>query len=343
MKTLREERMEKAYTGSFPDKNLYAMEALEQKFGEDLGYTGDITYGVVNGDITYDAVLKKNKIVFGVIKAKEEGILAGLEEVTEFYTTHGMELKPKKKDGDKLGKGDIIAEVYGNEMAFLKLERTGLNLMQRMSGIATATKKLADIAQPYGVKIVGTRKTLLNYFDKKAIVVGGGLPHRMGLYDAILIKDNHLEAIREEGVENVIETAVERAYTSPYRKSASFIEIEVQTMEDAIKAAKSYYNIQLSEIEGHHWDFSYKLDPTIVDLPFIIMLDNMKPAEIKNTVKALKKKRLYDFVLLEASGNINEKNLKAYAATGIDAISIGAVTHSIKALDISQKIIRRET
>ncbi len=252
-----------------------------------------------------------------------------------------MELKPKKHDGDKLEKGDIIAEVYGNEMAFLKLERTGLNLLQRMSGIATATKKLADIAEPYGVKIVGTRKTLLNYLDKKAIEIGGGLAHRMGLYDAILIKDNHLEAIREEGIKDAIETAVERAYSSNYRKHASFVEIEVQNMEDAIKAAKSYYNVQLSETEGHHWDFSYKLDPTIVDLPFIIMLDNMKPSEIKKTVKELKKCRLYDFAILEASGGINEKNLKQYAATGIDAISIGAITHSVKALDISQKIVRR--
>ena len=215
-----------------------------------------------------------------------------------------------------------------------------------MSGIATATKKLADITQPYDVKIVGTRKTLLNYFDKKAIKVGGGLPHRMGLYDAIMIKDNHLEAIREEGIENEIETAIERAYAVADRYKPNFIEIEVSTLNDTIKAANKFKEIVYRKANEFFED--PRLEPKakyeyIHTMPNIIMLDNMKPSEIKKTVKELKKQNLYDFVLLEASGGITEKNIKQYAATGVDAISIGAITHSVKALDISQKIVKRES
>jgi len=226
-------------------------------------------------DITAEAVLKKDAKVHGVIKAKDEGVLAGLEEILAFYARHNVKSKAKRKDGDRLKKGDLVAELIGNEKDFLKVERTGLNILERMSGIATQTRKLVDAASRYGAEIVGTRKTILNYMDKKAILLGGGLPHRLGLYDAILIKDNHLSAIREEGVENEIEAAIERAYGSRYKSSAKFIEVEVTSLLEAIRAAKKFKEM-LSE------------DPLL--FPCVIMLDNMKPAMIKKTVDALKKK-----------------------------------------------------
>jgi len=341
----REEMIKKAYSLSFPKDNTYAQKILNEKLEEDLGYDGDLPYGAVVGDITAESVLKHNKPVYGIIKAKEDGILAGLEEVTEFYSKNNVQVKTLKKDGQALKKGDIIAEIYANEKEFLKVERTGLNIMQRMSGVATATKKFADVTEPYGVKIVGTRKTLLNYLDKKAIELGNGLAHRVGLYDAILIKDNHLEAIREEGIENAIETAIERAYAIADRYKPNFIEIEVSTLEDVIKAAKKFQEIIYKKANEFFED--PKLEPKakyeyIHTMPNIIMLDNMKPTEIKKTINALKKEGLYDYILLEASGNINEKNIKSYAKSGVDAISIGALTHSVRALDISQKIVRRE-
>lgn len=341
----REESIKKAYSLGFREKNPYVQDTLNEKLGEDLGYDGDVPYGAVIGDITAESVLKHNRPVYGIIKAKEEGILAGLEEVIEFYSKNNVQVKPLKKDGEALKKGDIIAELYANEKEFLRIERTGLNIMQRMSGVATATKKLSNIAEPYGVKIVGTRKTLLNYLDKKAIEIGGGLAHRMGLYDAILIKDNHLEAIREEGVEDAIETAIERAYSVEDRYKPNFIEIEVSTLEDAVKAAKKFKEIVYKKANEFFED--PRLQPKekyeyIHTMPNIIMLDNMKPSEIKKTIATLKKEQLYDYVLLEASGNINEQNIKSYAKSGIDTISIGAITHSVKALDISQKIVRME-
>lgn len=324
----REESIKKAYGGIFPERSLKAAEILEEKLAEDLMPTGDIPYGAITGDITSDTVLKHNRPVYGIIKAKGEGIIAGLEEVMEFYARHGVQVVPRKQDGEQIRSGEIIAELYSNEKEFLKVERTGLNMLQRMSGIATATKKLSDIANKYGVKIVGTRKTLLNYLDKKAIEIGGGLAHRMGLYDAVLIKDNHLEAIREEGIENAIETSLERVYWSRYRNHANFIEIEISTLEEAVRAAEKWKEL-----------YEKARDTSI---PFIIMFDNMKPSEIKRTIKTLKKQGLYDYVLFEASGGITEKTLKQYAASGVDVISTGAVTHSVKALDISQKIVKRE-
>lgn len=320
----REERVKTAYDEMFLVLDMEGVKILEEHLKEDA-----------KQDITSNAVLKQNKTVYGVIKAKEDGILAGMEDVMMFYAKHGLETKTLKEDGNKIKKGEIIAELHGREKDFLKVERTGLNILQRMSGIATQTKKLADIAEPYGVKIVGTRKTLLNYLDKKAIQTGGGLPHRMGLYDAILIKDNHLSAIREEGIEDVIEEAIKRAYAVKSKYNPKFIEIEITNVEEAVRAAEKYKNLYENTLVK-------KTAFNNTETPFVIMFDNMKPYDIKKAVYKLKARKLYDYVLLEASGGITEKNIKKYAATGVDVISIGAITHSVKALDISQKIVKRE-
>jgi len=319
----RAERVKMAYDEEFLVLDMLGMKILEKNLKEDACR-----------DLTSKAVLKKNNKVYGVIKAKENGILAGLEDVRLFYAKHGVETKALKEDGDEIKEGEIIAELSGKEKDFLKAERTGLNILQRMSGIATQTKKLSDIVKPYGTRIVGTRKTVLNYLDKKAIKIGGGLPHRLGLYDAILIKDNHLEAIKEEGIENAIETAIERAYSSQGRSRPKFVEIEVKTPEEAVRAAEKYKDLYVNTFVSAHIQ-----EP---ETPFIIMFDNMKVSEIKKAVCDLKEKKLYDYVLLEASGKITEKNLWEYTSTEADVISVGELTHSVKALDISQKIIRRE-
>jgi nicotinate-nucleotide pyrophosphorylase (carboxylating) len=336
----RGERVRRAYLGKGQNFEGYhgdAEKVLEKRFNDDA-----------RRDITVEAVLKGDIKVYGVIQAKEKGILAGIEEVLAFYARHNVIAKVFKKDGDRLKKDDIIAELEGNEKDFLKVERIGLNLLGRMSGIATQTKRLADIAGSFGVKIAGTRKTVLNFLDKKAIFIGGGLPHRMGLFDAILIKDNHLSAIREEGGKDEIERAIERAYTSGNKKDAKFIEIEVSTLENAVRAAKKFSEMlwegtikaeKKSEGEIQDKISRYREEESL--FPCIIMLDNMKASEVRKAVNVLKKKGLYHDVLLEASGGVIEKNLQRYASTGIDVISVGAITHSAKALDVSQKIIKR--
>jgi nicotinate-nucleotide pyrophosphorylase (carboxylating) len=334
----REDRIRKAYLDNWLNiekYNAYAEKVTEEWLHNDA-----------RRDITTEAVLKKDATVYGIIKAKERGVLAGLTEVLTFYARHNIKAKAFKKDGDRLKKGEVIAELKGNEIEFLKVERTGLNILERMSGIATQTKRLADIAARYGAKIVGTRKTVLNYMDKKAIVVGGGFPHRMGLHDAILIKDNHLSAIREEGVKEDIETAIERAYVSSCKNNARFIEVEVSNPADAIRAATKFKKMLLEDATKHRKKLKGGIPPDedhhLELFPCIIMFDNMKSAAIRKTVDVLKRKGLYDYVLLEASGGVTEKTLKDYASSGIDVISIGALTHSVRALDINQKIIRKE-
>ena len=326
MKT-RQERIREAYVSKemlSTDYRRKMITFMEEKLNEDAP-----------ADITSDAVIKGSARVHGIIEAKAEGILAGLEEILKFYSRHNIKAKALKKDGDRLEKSDIIAELYGSEKDFLKVERTGLNVLQRMSGVATNTKRVAEIVAGYGAFVVGTRKTLLSCIDKKAICLGSGLPHRMGLYDAILIKDNHLAAIREEGIEHAIEEAISRAYAARPTYKPSFVEIEVSTKQDAIRAAKKYK--ELCEDT-----YAKKCASSATETPFVIMFDNMKPGEIKKTIKELKRLGLYDYALFEASGGINEKNLKQYAAAGTDVLSMGAITHSVKALDISQKIVKRE-
>lgn len=284
-------------------------------------------------DITTKALFDEDKKVKAYVKAKENGIIAGLEEVTEFYESNGLEVKVYKQDGDRVKEGEKVMELNGYGKDLLKLERTGLNFLQRMSGIATATRDLKNKIKDYDTVIVATRKSLERYLDKKAVTLGGGLSHRLGLYDGILIKDNHLTLLKKEGIENVVEEAIERTLRFKDYSRLKFIEIEVTTQGDAIKAAEKFKHISaLSESIYYVEEMFETLSP------YIIMLDNMKPAEIRKTVDELKKKGLYDYILLEASGGITEKNIEKYAKAGVDAISMGCLTHSVKALDLSQKI-----
>lgn len=268
-------------------------------------------YDIGNGDITTNSLIKKNKKIFAKVIAKEDGVIAGLEEFK--FLNKDLELKFFKKDGDELKNKDVIAEVSGNAKKILSRERTFLNLLQRMSGIATLTnelnKKLND-----KIKIAATRKTLWGLSDKKAVRIGGGLTHRLNLSDGVLIKDNHLKIMNFD-----IEKALKLA-----KNKSKYIEIEVERKSQALTAAKLIKNIKKSFI----------VDKTF----FAIMLDKIPPNEIKLIIKDLKEQNLYDYLLLEASGNINPENLAEYADCGVDIISMGSITNSAKVLNMSLEI-----
>jgi len=288
--------------------NKHYLSWLETFF--DKEYVDDVRAG----DITSEAVLAKNKPRKAVLKAEESGVLGGIEEVSWFYRKHRLEVNVCIKDGEEALEGETILEIQGGQKDILATERIGLNVLQRMSGVATETKRLTDLLRGYPTRIAATRKAPLRYLDKKAVFLGGGLTHRFGLWDSILIKDNHLEALKSEGVKNYVETAITKA--SVFADKVGFIEIEVTTHEEAVRAARKFKDLRLKK-------------------PCVVMLDNMNPVEIVEAIETLRKGDLYDHVLLEASGEITPENIREYARTGIDVVSLGYLTHSAKVLDMS--------
>jgi len=281
---------------------------LETFFDEE--YVDDVGAG----DITSEAVLAKNKPRKAVLKAEESGILGGIEEVSWFLRKHRLEVNVCIKDGEEALEGETILEIQGGQKDILATERIGLNVLQRMSGVATETKRLTDLLKGYNTRIAATRKTPLRYLDKKAVFLGGGLTHRFGLWDSILIKDNHLEALKSEGIKDYVETAITKA--SAFADKVVFIEIEATSHEEAVRAARKFKDLRLKK-------------------PCVVMLDNMNPVEIVEVIETLRKGDLYDHVLLEASGEITPENISEYAKTGIDVVSLGYLTHSAKVLDMS--------
>lgn len=242
------------------------------------------------GDITTNLTIKQNKKVKAQITAKESGILAGLEEIEWLLTTYNLLLITYKKDSRQIKRGDKLISITGGIKDILKLERTALNILSRMSGIATQTNKLVKKSKGKAL-ICPTRKTQWGLLDKKAVTLGGGGTHRLGLYDFVLIKDNHLANI----------------HNSKFIIPNSFWEIEADTPAQAKKFSKLN--------------------------PGAIMLDNFSPLQIKKTIPKLNPK-----IIIEASGGINESNIAEYAKTGVDVISLGALTHSTKALDVSLEL-----
>ena len=267
---------------------------LQDFLKEDLG-TGDVTSALV---VPEDARAK------GKIICKEDCLLAGIEEVTMVFSELGAKVVSAKEDGSRATKGDVVMEVEGSARSLLAGERLALNIMMRMSGIATLTEGLAKRCRQInpGVRVAATRKTTPGFrrFEKKAVAVGGGDPHRMGLYDAILIKNNH---IRLSG--GVVE-ALRRARPGSFTKK---VEVEVENLEDARSAAENGVDI--------------------------IMLDNFGPEEALSVSKELRKIR--PDILIEISGGINPDNIEKYAAAA-DIISLGWLTHSFKSVDFSMKI-----
>lgn len=261
------------------------------------------------GDMTTNSLVKNKKKILAYIVAKEDGIIAGLEEFK--LLNKDLKLKFFKKDGDRVRNKDIISEIKGDAKKILSRERVFLNLLQRMSGIATMTNNL-NKKLDNNIKIAATRKTMWGLLDKKAVSIGGGVTHRLNLNDGIIIKDNHLKILNYD---------IEKALKIVKNKSRC-IEIEVENKKQALIAAKT-----IKKIFSKRENF------------FAIMLDKIPPKQVKSIIKELKDQNLYDYVLLEASGNITPENLSKYSDCGVDIISMGYLTNSAESLDISLEIL----
>jgi len=259
---------------------------------------------VRSGDIT-SALLTKKKIVAKII-SRQQGVIAGIKFAKNLFQLKGCTVKAFVKDGAKVKRNQKILQVSGNTQSVLSCERTVLNLLSRMSGIATQTNFLVSKIRSVSKKtsLYSTRKTApgLRIFDKEAVKIGGGHKHRMALDEMIMIKDNHL--VLCNSMEDIIKQA---------QKKRKCVEVEVENQKDALLAAKMGVSI--------------------------IMLDNFTPTEIKRTIAALRKKKLRNKVKLEASGGISSKNIIAYARTGVDMISVGSITNSVTGLDLSLEVI----
>ena len=274
--------------------SIYADEIIKTALLEDINYL----------DTTTDYLIDEEQENTARFLAKSSGVLCGIDialRVFELLQPSGFEAKVYKHDGDLLEKGDIIAEIKGKTRTILKGERTALNLIQHMSGVATATRKAVDIVSGTNASIADTRKTLpgLRPLQKYAVTVGGGRNHRYNLSDAAMLKDNHVDAGGGIG------PAVAKLKTKLGHMTK--IELEVRNLDELGQALEAGVDV--------------------------IMLDNMSLEEMREAVEITNGR-----ALLEASGNITSKTLRAIAETGVDIISMGALTHSVKAFDISLKI-----
>lgn len=260
------------------------------------------------GDITSNAVIEPQSCT-AVVSARQHVVLAGIAECVRLSEWYGLCIKKSGADGTPYMAGDVILEIYGSAHTILLLERTLLNILGRMSGIATQTRTLQDVVRSINpkCKITATRKTApgLRLMDKKAAMIGGADPHRFSLSDAILIKDNHRVLVR-------VDEAVRRARSAgAYHR----IEAEADTIDDALMIAEAGADI--------------------------ILLDNMAPAEVEQTLVLLKEKGVRDKVVIEVSGGITGENLASYAPLAIDRISMGSLTHSITNADFSLDIMKQ--
>lgn len=283
------------------DLNQYfnLRESLVRFLREDIG----------QGDLTSQYTVNKDlKSSSQIICKSEIAVVAGLEEAKIIFEICNCDSKALVNDGDIVKRGFRVMKIIGNTRAILKAERTALNLIMRMSGIATDTKKFVDIVKTVSkdIKVMGTRKTApgLRYFDKKSIILGGGHSHRNTLDELILIKDNHL----------AVTTSIQSAITNARLKAGKnkMIECEVSNTKSSIEAIKSGADI--------------------------IMLDNFTPEMAQKTISYLRKSGLREKVLIEISGGVNISNIKDYALALPDMISIGTLTHSSNSIDFSMKM-----
>jgi len=267
---------------------------------EDLGDGDHSTLSCISNDAKGKAVLK----------IKQDGVLAGLEVAREIflYKEPSSKFTAFKKDGDEVKNGGVAFEVYSTIQTILKCERLLLNCMQRMSGIATLTKSYVDKLNGYTTKILDTRKTTPNFrlLEKEAVRIGGGINHRFGLYDMIMLKDNHIDFCGS------LERAIGRAYqyACAYKPGLK-IEVEARSIEDVMKM------VEVGK-----------------EKVFRIMLDNFSAAQIKEAMKIIDHK-----FETEASGGINLDNIQQYAETGVDYVSVGGLIHQAKSLDLSLKAV----
>lgn len=274
-----------------------------------------------SGDVTVEAMGISNERCAVEICAKEGGVVAGIAEAAWLYEQAGLKAERCAEDGDFVKQNDILIRASGDSGPLLLLERTVVNLLQRMSGIATLTRRFVELARAANrnAHVVATRKTLWGLLDKRAVHCGGGGTHRLNLSDAVLIKTNHLRLASNSA--EAFNSAIERAWKN--RGQARFFEVEAATPVEALKFARLLTSLQ-------NEDASCRC---------VLMLDNFSPTMAKSTGAALRESTLHDSVLVEASGNISEGSVADYAAACVDAISVGALTHSARALDLSAKLI----
>ncbi len=287
-----------------------------------------------NGDMTTDSLFKSVPRAKAVILAKQQGVIAGLAEASVLYQYFGAGTRQLMKDGSAVETGTVVMEIEGPLDVLLKVERRALELLRRMSGIATHTAKLVDTLEKEGctAKVAATRKAPWELLDKKAVALGGALTHRLNLADAILIKDNHLEQLSLNSEQNPIQCALTAAWAC--RDKAAFIEIEVTTAEQAMHAARVFH--ALKEEKGEAGKGTQK------ETHCVVMLDNMSPGQMREIIEKLKEAGLRKGVWLEASGKITPENAVDYGKSGVDIISLGWLTHSVGILDLSQEIVRGE-
>lgn len=277
-------------------------EKLREFLAEDAG----------EGDITTSLLIPADVTVEAIVVARETGIIAGVEEAQILLESLDVSVEVAINDGSIAKKGQTLIKMRGDARTILTVERTLLNLISRMSGIASATRNLVNQLRKNRIKarVACTRKTApgLLYFDKKAVEIGGGDTHRLHLDDMILIKDNHL------AFADSIEEAVRRA-----KENGSFskkIEIEITKFEDILSAIKAGADI--------------------------VMLDNFSPRQIRTAIELMKRNDCYGQVLLEASGGITSKNFIDFASTGVNILSLGELTQSSKALNVSLEIVMKK-
>jgi len=275
-------------------------DALRGFLDEDVGH----------GDITTDALVDPKAKATGTLVCKERAVIAGLSEAIVLLKLLGCDGKPRVRDGQEVPAGTIILEANGLGRDLLKVERVLLNLLSHMSGVATATSELVNIAKKNGgsTRIACTRKTLpgLRYFEKRAVELGGGDTHRLRLDDAVLIKDNHL-ALAGSITESVRKAKAKVSFTKK-------VEVEATTPDQAVEAGLAGADI--------------------------VLLDNMTQSEVKRSLSLLEARKLRDHLLVEVSGGITRENLESYVKTGVDVISVGSITHSANAIDMSIELHR---
>jgi nicotinate-nucleotide pyrophosphorylase (carboxylating) len=276
---------------------LQTDEIIDRALAEDLS----------KGDVTTEALIPGDRQGTGFIVAKKEGILAGINVAKQVFHQADPELKVEAllEDGTRVEPGSKVARVSGSIASILKAERVALNFLQRLSGIASETNRYVEAVKGLPVRIMDTRKTTpgLRSLEKHAVKAGGGENHRMNLGDGILIKDNHLAALRSQGL-NIKEIIAKARQNASQRLP---VEVEVGTVSEALEAVEAGADI--------------------------VMLDNMNLEDMRKAVKSI-----HGRALIEASGGITLDNVRAVAETGVDFISIGALTHSTRALDISLEL-----
>ena len=273
---------------------------LTQFISEDIGFEDITTEALIDNSIQADAVVICN----------EKAVVAGMRVVSLLFTTSDCQVKLQVTDGEEIYNQGKIMTISGSAKTILQLERTALNVISRMSGIATQTRKYLRKVKKVNpqTKVASTRKTApgLLYLDKEAVKIGGGDTHRFRLDDSFLVKDNHLRIVGS------VEEAMRRV--KDHMSFTKKVEVEATSTTQAIQAVKAGADI--------------------------VMLDNMSPNQVRHAISSLKRRGLRDNVIIEASGEINLTNIAEYAKEGVDIVSVGDLTHSVKSINLSLEIVK---